>query len=135
MYSTKIRTPILLLVIGLLVFFSCARSDSTSENSIMKQPIYTLGVWHVQEGRQQEFIDAWKELGTIFASLPDPPGKGILIQSTSKSTLFYSFGPWNSMKAVDAMRNDRHTQKGIQKLIDLCTEATPGSFKVVAESP
>jgi hypothetical protein len=101
----------------------------------MEQQVYTLGVWYVHEGQQQEFINAWKELGTIFGSLSDPPGKGILIQSTSDSTLFYSFGPWNSLEAIEAMRDDHRAQEGIRKLIDLCTEATPGSFHVVAESP
>ncbi|MEX0648935.1 MAG: hypothetical protein WEA56_01530 [Balneolaceae bacterium] len=101
----------------------------------MKQQIYTLGAWHVQDGKQQEFITAWKELGEVFGALPDPPGKGILIQSTSDSTLFYSFGPWNNMEAIEIMRNNPQAQEGIQKLIDLCTEAAPGSFRVVAESP
>ncbi|MEX0778845.1 MAG: hypothetical protein WD037_03875 [Balneolales bacterium] len=101
----------------------------------MKQQVYTLGVWHVEDGKQLEFITAWKGLGEIFEALPDPPGKGILIQSTLDSTQFYSFGPWDSMEAIETMRNNQHAQKGIQKLIDLCTEATPGSFHVVAESP
>lgn len=101
----------------------------------MEQQIYTLGVWRVQEDRQQEFITAWKELGEIFTALPDSPsGKGVLIQSTTDSTLFYSFGPWKSLEAIEVMRNDHRAQEGIQKLINLCTEAAPGSFRVVAEA-
>jgi hypothetical protein len=105
------------------------------EDQIMNDQVYTLGVWVVRDGRQQEFIDAWKALGATFASLPNPPGKGTLIQSASNSTLFYSFGPWSSMSAVEAMRQDRHAAEGIRKLIGLCTQATPGTFRVVAESP
>lgn len=127
--------PVLLLAPFMLACFSCARSDSNPEDTHMEQQMYTLGVWHVQEGRQQEFINAWKDLGTIFGSLPEPPGKGVLIQSTTDSTLFYSFGPWNSSDAIEAMRNDRRAQEGIRKLIELCTDATPGSFQVIAESP
>lgn len=131
----KIIKLILLPAPFILVGAGCAWSDSNLENNNMGQQAYTLGVWHIRDGRQQEFITAWKDLGTIFASLPDPPGKGILIQSDSDSTLFYSFGPWTSLEAIEAMRNDRLAQEGIRKLIDLCTEATPGSFHVVAESP
>lgn len=101
----------------------------------MNKQIYTLGVWHVKDGMQQEFITAWKELGEAFGSLPEPPGKGVLIQSTTESKLFYSFGPWNSMEAVEEMRNNPQAQKGIRKLIDFCSKATPGSYRVVAESP
>jgi hypothetical protein len=129
------------LIAALLLPFStggCATSlasRSHSESSPMEQHIYTLGAWHVQEGRQSEFIAAWKDLGTIFASLPNPPsGKGILIQSTTQPTLFYSFGPWHHLDHVAAMRDDPRAQAGIEKLRALCTEATPGAFRVVAES-
>lgn len=102
----------------------------------MEEQVYTLGVWHVKEGREAEFVIAWKELGAIFASLPQPPaGKGVLIQSSTDPTLFYSFGPWPSATAVAAMRADSRAQAGIQTLRDLCRESTPGMFRAVAESP
>ena len=130
----KTITPILLTAMFVQISPGCTRSHSTSENMNMEEQIYTHGAWLVKEGKQQEFIEAWKELGEVFGALSDPPGKGILIQSTSEPTLFYSFGPWNSMEAVEAMRNNPKAQQGIRKLIDLCTEATPGSYRVVAES-
>lgn len=100
----------------------------------MYNQVYTIGRWRVKGGRQQDFIDAWIALGETFASLPDPPGRGTLLQSATDPTLFYSFGPWSSMEAVSAMRNDPHAGEGIRKLVELCTEATPGTFIVVAES-
>jgi heme-degrading monooxygenase HmoA len=101
----------------------------------MEHTIYTLAAWRVREGRQQEFIGAWEELAAAFSALPDPPGKGALLRSASDPTLFYSFVPWRSMGAVAAMRNDRRAIEGIKWLEGLCTEATPGAFHVVAESP
>jgi heme-degrading monooxygenase HmoA len=115
--------------------YACTKPNSILEHRIMKEMVYTLAAWRVQEGRQQAFISAWKGLGEAFNSLFDSPGKGVLIQSTSDPTLFYSFVPWNSMEAVEAMRNDHHAIEGIKTLEGLCTEATPGSFHVVAESP
>jgi len=101
----------------------------------MKEMVYTLAAWRVQEGGHQAFISAWKDLGAAFNSLSLPPGKGVLIQSTSDPTLFYSFVPWDSIEAVEAMRNDHHAREGIKRLERLRTEATPGAFHVVAESP
>jgi len=75
-----------------------------------------------------------ENLAEAFNSLSDPPSKDVLIQSTSDPSLFYSFVPWKSMEAVEAMRNDHHAREGIKRLEGLCTEATPGSFHVVAES-
>ena len=101
----------------------------------MDDQVYTVGRWRVKDGRQQDFIDAWITLGEIFHSLPDPAREGTLVQSATDPTLFYSFGPWSSMEAVDAMRSDPRAGEGIRKLVELCTEATPGTFFVVAESP
>ena len=102
----------------------------------MEDQVYTLGVWHVDERHEAEFIAAWKDLGRIFASLPQPPsGRGLLIQSVADPTLFYSFGPWRRFEDVEAMRADASAQSGIKRIRELCIEATPGTFRVVAESP
>ena len=93
----------------------------------MEDQVYTLGVWHVKERHEAEFIAAWKDLGRIFASLPQPPSnKGLLIQSTTDQTLFYSFGPWRRSEDVAAMRADPSAQAGIKRIRELCIEATPG---------
>jgi hypothetical protein len=101
----------------------------------MHEVAYTLGMWRVKTGRAQEFVAAWKALGVTFASLPNPPGTGILIQSVSDPELFYSFGPWRRFEDIRAMRSDPRAQAGIERLVALCAEATPGTFRVVAEVP
>ena len=101
----------------------------------MEETIYTLGVWRVKPGKEDAFITSWKALAHIFAQLPQPPsGKGRLIQSLTDPLLFYSFGPWTSLADVEAMRNNPQAQAGINKIRDLCTEATPGGFRLVAEA-
>ncbi len=100
----------------------------------MSETVYTLARWRVREGKEGEFIEAWKDLSKLFSQLPlRPGGKGTLVQSLNEPLLFYSFGAWPSMEAVQAMRQDAKAQEGIRKLADLCTEAAPGSFRVVAE--
>lgn len=100
----------------------------------MDEAVYTLGVWRVEPANAAAFIAAWQDLGVIFSRLPQPPGKGTLLQSLSDPTLFYSFGPWPSLDAVQAMREDPQAQEGIARLRALCTESTPGSFCVVAQA-
>ncbi len=101
----------------------------------MAEAVYTLGVWRVKPGREAEFTAAWQALGETFNHLAHPPsGKGTLIQSLTDPTLFYSFGPWGSLADIQVMREDPNAQAGIQRLRELCVEATPGSFRVVAEA-
>jgi hypothetical protein len=101
----------------------------------MEDTVYTLGVWRVKPGHESAFIAAWRALGRIFADLPQAPsGKGTLLQSLSDPTLFYSFGPWRTLDDIQAMRGNPQAQAGIAMLRELCAEATPGSFRMVAEA-
>ncbi len=101
----------------------------------MADEIYTVGAWRVKPDKEAEFIEAWKELSGIFRALPMPPGgTGTLVQSITDPLLFYSFGAWPSLESVQAMRQDPKAQAGIRRVGELCTEATPGSFRLVAEA-
>jgi heme-degrading monooxygenase HmoA len=94
--------------------------------------VFTLGMWRVKQGRQDQFIEAWKDVGRHFRSLPDPPGEGTLLQSVDDPEQFCSFGPWASLDDVQAMRGHADTPKVLGRLVELCDEARPGTFRVVA---
>lgn len=100
----------------------------------MTNPYYTLGTWRVKEGREADFIAAWKAVGEAFYQLPRPPGPGTLLRSESDPSLYYSFGPWDRLEDIQAMRNDPRARAAIARLVDLCIEASPGTFRVVAEA-
>ena len=92
---------------------------------------YTLAMWRVKPGREEEFIQAWREdLGGYFLSLPGAMG-GTLVRSVEDPRLFYSFGPWRSLEDIRAMRDDPRTPAVLGKLRALCLEATPGVYQRV----
>src|SRR5215211_6675076 len=97
---------------------------------------YTLALWRVKEGREEEFVEAWKSLSDYFLDLPNPPGgTGTLARSVEDSRLFYSFGPWRSLDDIRGMRSAPRTPEMIGKLTALCEEAKLGTFRVVATAP
>jgi hypothetical protein len=98
----------------------------------MSDEVYTLGVWRVKDGKESEFVEAWKGLGRHFGSLPHPPGEGTLLQSFDEPQQFYSFGPWGTLDDIEEMRSHPDTPEEIGKLMDLCDEGRPGAFRVVA---
>lgn len=98
----------------------------------MAEEIYTVGAWRVKDGQQSEFVEAWQALGRYFRSLPRPPGQGTLLQSVDDAQQFYSFGPWRTLGEVQEMRSQEETPTEIAKLMDLCEEGRPGTFRVVA---
>ncbi len=67
-----------------------------------------------------------------FSSLPHPPGKGTLLQSVDDPQQFYSFGPWRTLDDIREMRSQAETQSEIAKVMDLCDEGRPGTYRVVA---
>lgn len=93
---------------------------------------YTLGVWRAKEGREDDLVKVWKEIGEAFKTLPTPPGIGTLIQSLDDPRLFYSFGPWPSLEAIQEMRENAGAREAIGRMQEVCEEARPGSFRVVA---
>jgi heme-degrading monooxygenase HmoA len=100
----------------------------------MADEVYTLGVWRVLPGREEEFVEGWRALGAVFRSLDPPPGAGVLVQSVEDPRQYYSFGPWPSIEAVAAMRERPEPAEAIARLAALCEEAKPGLYRVVARS-
>jgi hypothetical protein len=96
---------------------------------------YTLALWRVKEGREAEFVEAWKGLSDYFLNLPNPPGTGTLVRSVEDPRFFYSFDPWRSVEDIQRMRSDPRIPEMIGKLSVLCEEAKPGKFRVVLTAP
>lgn len=103
------------------------------EDTDVQGMAYTLGMWRVQPGQKAAFIAAWHELAALFRQLPQPPGgQGVLIQSITEPDLFYSFGPWQSMADIEAMRQDAGVQAAIGGLRSMCSAAGAGSYRIIA---
>lgn len=101
----------------------------------MTEEIYTLAKWVVRPGREDDFVVAWQDLGAEFRKLRSPPiGDGNLLQSLTDPALHYSFGRWESAEAIAAMRDDPKALAAIQKVVDLCVDAQPGGFRLIAKS-
>ena len=97
----------------------------------MTEEYYTLSSWRVREGRLDDFIDAWRRLGDAFRDLENPPGRGILLQSAEDPQQFYSFGPWDNLEDIEAMRTDPQTQLAFNRLAEVCETSKPGVFRLV----
>ncbi|MGQ0538454.1 MAG: antibiotic biosynthesis monooxygenase family protein [Gemmatimonadaceae bacterium] len=98
----------------------------------MDKPAYTLAMYRVKAGREQEFIAAWNDLADTFASLPHPPLRGTLIRSLTDRALFYSFGPWRSAVDVQEMRQSAAARSALTVLGGFCEQLTPGDYELIA---
>lgn len=99
----------------------------------MEEIYYTHSLWRVRAGLEEEFVAAWKAMGLQFLRVSEGSTHGTLIQSTDEPTLFYSFGPWSHLDAINAMRSDPQAQEAMSRLRGLCEESSPGIYKQVAQ--
>ena len=100
----------------------------------MKENFYTHAFWHIKEEKTADFIAAWERFGKALSQIPNsPPVKGTLIQSLSDSLVFYSFGPWETLEDINAMRNNENVKKALSDIMEHCQEAKPGNYKTVLQ--
>ncbi len=95
----------------------------------MKDDFYTLTSWKIKDNKQEEFLDIWeKDFAAAFIKL-NPYSKVTLIQSLENPNIYYSFGPWLNLEQMQSSRSSDIYRSVISKLVSLCDEARPGSFK------
>lgn len=92
---------------------------------------FTLATYRVKPGKEQEFVERWRELARVFSSLENPPFWGTLVRSRSRREIFHSFGPWERSEHVDAMRSDPAAAAAFATIRELCDELTPDDYEVV----
>jgi len=96
-----------------------------------QEQAYMVSLWRVTAGQEEAFRAAWLELAQVFVGSRNPALFGVLLQHETDRTLFYSFGPWNSMADVEAMRRSAEAQDAFLKVTSLCDEAQPGAYHLV----
>jgi heme-degrading monooxygenase HmoA len=88
--------------------------------------VYTLGVWFVKEGREDESIRAWDDLAEWTVE-NGHESHGTLVRDREVPHRFVSFGPWPSAEAAERWRDSvgfRERFARIEELDDRCEPET-----------
>lgn len=99
----------------------------------MSQP-HTSGVWTVKAGREDAFIAAWAEMAEWTTR--DVPGSlwGKLLRDHEHPTRFVSFGPWESLEAIAAWREDPGFTQRVGPIMEMLESFEASVLEVVAEA-
>jgi hypothetical protein len=98
----------------------------------MNDEFYTLALWKIKDGNEDEFLYVWEnELVSEYLKF-NPYSRATLIQSMENPNLYYSFDPWASLDRMQSARSDIKVRSALSKLVALCVEAKPGTFKKVS---
>lgn len=97
--------------------------------------VYTHGRWAVKEGQEETFQAAWQEFAewTNAEISGAVAGEARLLQSLDDPTLFLSFGPWDSLEAVQAWRADDGFQERVGRIRELLVSFEAHTLRSVVQ--
>ena len=98
----------------------------------MAKEIYSMGVWQIKQGKENEFISEWREFAKWTVGQQDGASDGRLLRDITKNGRFASFGSWKSEEHSGKWRESPVFKKFMAKAKELCEEARIGTFEVVA---
>jgi heme-degrading monooxygenase HmoA len=92
--------------------------------------VYTLGIWHVKKGRQDEFVRAWEALAqwTLEAGFAT---HGTLLRDRDDPLRYVSFGPWPSVEIVARWRAHPEFQAHLKRIMKSVARFEPATYDAV----
>jgi heme-degrading monooxygenase HmoA len=77
--------------------------------------VYTLGIWTVKPGREDGFIEAWKDMASRTKA-DFPTASAVLLRDRDNPNQFVSSGPWDSLEQAQAWRASQAFGEGVAKI-------------------
>lgn len=80
--------------------------------------VYTLGIWLVHPGRENDFVQAWRDLARKTEE--DYPGaRAVLMHDRDVRNRFVSTGPWESLEQIEQWRSSATFTQGVDAMREL----------------
>jgi heme-degrading monooxygenase HmoA len=101
----------------------------------LTEQFYTHGRWVVKDGQQDAFQSAWRELADWTNANVDGAvaGEVRMLQDLDDPRLFYSFGPWESLEAIEAWRANDGFQERVMRLRELLDSFEPHTLRLIVQ--
>jgi len=100
----------------------------------MANKIYTLGIWTVQPGKENEFIQEWTKFAQWTSKHVPGSEKGCLLQDEKNPLRFISFGPWTSKETIQKWRDSNEFKNFAVTIKELCSDFQPNTLIEVSSS-
>jgi heme-degrading monooxygenase HmoA len=95
--------------------------------------VYTLGIWLVKPGHEDDFVKAWKEMADQTHK-DYPGGRGLLMRDRDVPNRFISTGPWASLEQVEQWRASAAFTEGLASIRDIIEHFEPHTLDEAAKS-
>lgn len=97
--------------------------------------LYTHGSWVVKEGQEEAFQAAWQGFAewTNANISGTVAGEAKLLRDLEDPTRFYSFGPWDSLEAIQAWRADPGFLERVGQMRELLVAFEAHTLRLVVQ--
>jgi heme-degrading monooxygenase HmoA len=92
--------------------------------------VYTLGIWTVKPGREDEFVAAWREMAT-GTKADFPEATAVLLRDREQPNRFISAGPWESLDRIRDWRSSAAFGDGVARMRELLEDFEPHTMDPV----
>ena len=93
--------------------------------------VYTLGIWKVQAGRENDFVRAWSEMANNTKA-DFTESVATLLQDMDEPRTFISFGPWESLEQIEQWRSSDTFKNGVGSIRSLLDDFAPHTMQIAA---
>lgn len=93
--------------------------------------IFSLGIWTVKPGKEQEFIRAWDDFARWTSENMAGAGSAVLVKDLTDPQKFFSFGPWRDLKDTESWRRTPEFMKSFSIFRELCSDIRPHTLECV----
>ncbi|QDW28386.1 antibiotic biosynthesis monooxygenase [Arthrobacter sp. KBS0702] len=80
--------------------------------------VYTLGIWLVHPGRENDFVQAWRDLARKTQE-DYPHTRAVLMHDHDVKNRFISTGPWESLEQIEQWRASATFTQGVEAMREL----------------
>jgi quinol monooxygenase YgiN len=93
--------------------------------------VYTLGIWLVKPGRENDFVQAWRDLARRTKE-EFPAAKAVLMHDRDVPNRFISTGPWESLEQIEQWRASAAYEQSLKALNELLEHYEPHTLDEAA---
>lgn len=93
---------------------------------------YTHTTWHVRPGREEEFVDRWREW-VDWSGHEGFAAQALLLRDLESPQKFVSFGPWESAAAVRNWRTLPGYAERVARLSEVVESFEPRTLEIAAQ--
>ena len=93
--------------------------------------VYTSGTWKPSPGREDAFVEAWKQFAAWASQMPGA-GTLHLVRDLEQPERFMSFGDWENIEQVRDWKSSPEFRERMARVLQHVDEFKPSELTLVA---